>query len=198
MTAAFGRRHERGRFVSPDLRSQVRLRPAATPDVELFERWDRDPDVIAATSDDPNADKAFADAYWQQELSTQSPLSFYLVAELNQRPIGAMQIIDPLLEPTHYWGDCEPYLRAIDIWIGEADARDLGYGTAMMRQAINRCFAEPVVTAIVIDPLTSNTRVHRFYQRLGFQPVGRRSFGGDDCLVHRLERCGMVLRKGSP
>jgi aminoglycoside 6'-N-acetyltransferase len=44
------------------------------------------------------------------------------------------------------------------------------------------------VTAIVIDPLASNTRAHGFYQRLGFEPEGRRMFGDDDCLVHRLTR----------
>ena len=41
---------------------------------------------------------------------------------------------------------------------------------------------------MVIDPLTSNTAAHRFYRRLGFVPVGRRTFGTDDCLVHRLDR----------
>jgi len=44
------------------------------------------------------------------------------------------------------------------------------------------------VTAIVIDPLASNERAHRFYRRMRFRPVGRRSFGEDDCLVHELTR----------
>ena len=58
----------------------------------------------------------------------------------------------------------------------------------MMRRAFQVCFAEPAVTAIVIDPLTSNTRAHKFYRRLGFVPEGRRLFDDDDCLVHRLTR----------
>ena len=58
----------------------------------------------------------------------------------------------------------------------------------MMHAAIRRCFAPPTVTAILIDPLTSNVDAHRFYQRFGFVEVGRRTFGSDDCLVHRLER----------
>jgi aminoglycoside 6'-N-acetyltransferase len=44
------------------------------------------------------------------------------------------------------------------------------------------------VTAVVIDPLASNVRAHRFYARLGFKPVGERRFGPDDCLVHELTR----------
>lgn len=58
----------------------------------------------------------------------------------------------------------------------------------MMRVALQRCFANPRVTAIVIDPLASNVRAHKFYRRMGFKPVGRRTFGRDDCLVHELTR----------
>jgi aminoglycoside 6'-N-acetyltransferase len=99
-----------------------------------------------------------------------------------------MQIIDPFTEQTHYWGEIEPNLRAIDIWIGAAEDLSKGYGETMMRRAFQLCFAESAVTAIVIDPLASNTRAHGFYQRLGFEPEGRRMFGDDDCLVHRLTR----------
>lgn len=51
------------------------------------------------------------------------------------------------------------------------------------------------VTAIVIDPLNSNTRAHAFYQRLAFVPTHRQLFGGtDDCLVHRLTRAAWMAR----
>ena len=74
------------------------------------------------------------------------------------------------------------------IWIGMADDLGKGYGETMMRRAFQLCFAEPAVDAIVIDPLASNTRAHKFYQRLGFVPEIRQRFGDDDCLVHRLAR----------
>ena len=92
-------------------------------------------------------------------------------------PIGFVQIIDPAEEESHYWGDVPANLRAIDIWIGEEAYLGKGHGTEIMRLAIDRCFAPPEVTAIIIDPLVSNTRSHRFYQRLGFAPIERRSFG---------------------
>jgi aminoglycoside 6'-N-acetyltransferase len=166
----------------------LRLRAATVSDVAILDRWDRDPDVISATSDAGDADKAFGDLDWAVELCAQSEVSYYLIAELDGRPIGAMQLIDPHLEPTHYWGDIVPNLRAIDIWIGDAADRGHGHGEAMMRLACRRCFADPAVTAIVIDPLASNTRALTFYARLGFAPEGRRWFGDDDCLVHRLTR----------
>ena len=168
--------------------NSVRLRPAVPADAALLHGWDREPHVIRAVTDDPTAEEAFIDADWEQEISDQSPVSYFLIGEENGRPVGAMQVIDPHLEPTHYWGEIEPNLRALDIWLGPADALGRGLGTAMMTQALGACFAAPEVTAIVIDPLASNTDAHRFYQRLGFRPVGRRLFGPDDCLVHRIER----------
>ena len=57
-----------------------------------------------------------------------------------------------------------------------------------MRLALARCFAEPAVTAVLIDPLANNIAAHRFYERLGFRFVERRRFGLDDCFVYRLDR----------
>jgi aminoglycoside 6'-N-acetyltransferase len=174
---------------------RITLRPATLADVPTLDRWDRDPDVISATSDDPDAEKAFEGAYWPDELAMQSDVYRYYIAELEGRAIGGMQIIDPLREPTHYWGEVEPDLRAVDIWIGDASDRGQGHGEQMMRLAFEICFGDPAVTAILIDPLESNERAHRFYRRLGFEPVGRQTFGEDDCLVHRLTRAGWLARR---
>lgn len=170
--------------------SKLILRNATHADVPTLERWDLEPHVISATSDDVNAPKAFGDTYWPDELTMQDEFYQYFIAELDGRPIGAMQIIDPYNEKTHYWGEIEPNLRAVDIWIGDADDLGKGHGETMMRLAFPLCFADPAVTAIIIDPLASNTRAHKFYQRIGFQPVGRQRLGDDDddCLVHRLTR----------
>ena len=175
--------------LSPAVSGKVVLRPAKVADAPLLDSWDREPHVIACSSDTPGLAVAFDGIVWAEELAAASDLSFHLIAEVDGRPIGAMQIIDPHLEPTHYWGEIEPNLRAMDIWIGPADALNRGYGTQMMTQAITDAFAEPKVTAIVIDPLNTNTRAHRFYRRLGFVEVGRQVFNdADDCLVMRLER----------
>lgn len=167
---------------------QVRLRPATLADVPTLQAWDREPHVIACSSDRPDLEIAFDGIDWPEELTASSEVSFYQIAEVDGRPIGVMQVIDPHLEPTHYWGEIEPNLRAMDIWIGPRDALNQGYGTQMMTQAIDAAFADPKVAAIVIDPLNSNADAHRFYHRLGFKDVGRRMFDEDDCLVMRLDR----------
>jgi aminoglycoside 6'-N-acetyltransferase len=156
------------------------LRPASVADAPLLRRWDDEPHVIAS---DPNDEWA-----WETELGKEHAWREQLVAEVDGRPIGFVQIIDPALEETRYWGEVPGGLRAIDIWIGEADALGKGYGTAIMHLALDRCFKDPSVGAVIIDPLTSNTRAIRFYERLGFRFVERRHFGDDDCSVYRLER----------
>src|SRR5262249_1322239 len=148
--------------------------------------WDHEPDVIACSTDNPDAEQAFQDIVWADEIAMKSDATCYYIAELDGRPIGAMQVIDPHLEPTHYWGEIEPNLRAIDIWIGDEADRNKGLGRLMMSAVIDACFAGPSVTGIILDPLNSNTDAHRFYQRLGFKAIGRQLFNDeDDCLVHR-------------
>jgi hypothetical protein len=48
------------------------LRRATLADVPTLERWDREPHVIAATTDDPGAEKAFGDHDWTAALPDQS------------------------------------------------------------------------------------------------------------------------------
>lgn len=63
-----------------------------------------------------------------------------------------------------------------------------GYGSQMMRQALDKCFSDPTVTAVLIDPLASNTRAHKFYEKMGFEFVEERWFDEDRCFVYRIER----------
>lgn len=168
----------------------MNLRPASLADLDLLRYWDEQPHVLAA---DPNDDWG-----WEVELAHTPDWREQLIAELDGRPVGFIQIIDPAREESHYWGEIAPNLRAIDIWIGEETDLGKGYGTQMMQMAIDRCFADPTITAILVDPLASNIRVHRFYERFGFQCVERRWFGKDDCLVYRLDRTDRQGIDGKP
>lgn len=156
------------------------LRLATIDDLATLRRWDEAPQVIAS---DPNDDWN-----WEIELARWPSWREQLVAEVDGIPIGFVQIIDPAKEESRYWGDVPTNLRAIDIWIGEESYLGRGHGTRMMQLALQRSFANPDVAAVIVDPLASNTRAIKFYERLGFKSIGRRLFGEDDCLVLRLDQ----------
>ena len=159
----------------------MHFRPAKPSDLALLRYWDTKPHVMAATGGNANWD-------WETELAHVPDGRELLIAQVGGRDIGFMQIMDPARDESKYWGETAPGFRAIDIWIGEEDDLGRGHGTHMMRLALDRCFADAAVKAVLLDPLASNTCAHRFYERLGFRPVERRMFGSDDCLVYRLDR----------
>ncbi len=167
----------------------ITLRQASIEDLATLQHWDQQQHNIDA---DPNDDWE-----WETELLRRPPWRAQLIAELNGTPLGFLQIIDPLEEETHYWGSVPPNRRAIDIWIGEADNLGKGYGTIMMKLALERCFADEKVEAILIDPLVSNKRACRFYEKMGFTFVERRRFGEDDCYVYQLDRAAYFASSSS-
>ena len=176
---------------SSSLDLKVILRDANIHDLELLQYWDQKEHVRNISS--------FDDWNWQVELDRKPSWRKQWIAEVvgvddEERmqppiPIGCVQVIDPAIEETHYWGmDCPPYLRAIDIWIGEEDYLGKGYGTQIMTLVLDDCFAQREVEAVILDPLASNIKAQRFYERLGFRNVGLRKFGPDECVIQRLER----------
>jgi aminoglycoside 6'-N-acetyltransferase len=134
---------------------EVSLRPARPAGREFLRLWDSRPHVTAATGEDGDFD-------WDFELPRRVAWRELLIAEETGRPVGFLQIIDPTEEETHYWGEIGSNLRAIDIWIGEEAELGRGLGTAVMALALDRCFADSAVEAVLIDPLAANTRAHRF------------------------------------
>ena len=60
-------------------------------------------------------------------------------------------------------------------------------GTSMVLEAIETA-RRAECRVISLTTTNANLRAIGFYQRLGFQPIGVRQFGSDECLVHRLER----------
>lgn len=159
---------------------KVILRPATIADIDVLRSWDEQPHVIDSSPNDVWD--------WEYELPRIHDWRELLIAEVNGRPVGFVQIIDPEKEETHYWGDAPPNLRALDIWIGESTDLNKGYGTQMMQQTLERCFGSPEVTAVIIDPLASNTNAIRFYQRMGFVFTEHRWFEEDYCAIHQITR----------
>lgn len=163
----------------------LKLRLADINDLQLLNYWDTKQHVIDC-DDDENWE-------WQKELNRNPDWREQLIAELNGEPIGFIQIIDPYLEETKYWGDVGKNIRAIDIWIGEEKNLNKGYGSIMMKLAAERCFAKAKVEKIIIDPLSTNTKAHRFYERLGFSFVAKANLQGSSCFIYELKRADWLI-----
>lgn len=162
------------------------FRNATIKDLDLLRYWDTKQHVIDC---DPEGDWN-----WAEELKRTPLWREQLIAEADGRPVGIVQIIDPREEEEHYWGDMPKGKRAIDIWIGEENDLGRGYGTKMMELALARCFQNAEVDEILIDPLESNTKAIRFYERLGFSFLEKRSFDGDICLIYHFTRSSWESR----
>lgn len=158
----------------------IRLRNATFEDLTLLKHWDEQPHVVASDPDE--------EWDWAYELERHPSWREQLIAEPDGKPIGCLQIIDPFWEESGYWHPIEKNKRAIDIWIGEAQDLNKGYGTQMMKLAITKCFSNPEVTSILVDPLLSNTKAHNFYKKIGFQYKETRMFNGTPCKIFELRR----------
>ncbi|MCR9131494.1 MAG: acetyltransferase [bacterium] len=160
--------------------SQVHFRKATIEDLKLLEYWDTKDLVIQS---DPNGSWN-----WEEDLMNDSEFVQQYIAMIDDEPLGYVMIIDPANEPTHYWGEVEQKLRAIDIWIGEEKNLGKGYGTKMMHTALKLCFENSDVQAVLIDPLTANKRAIQFYEQIGFRHIETKMFGDDECYVMRIDR----------
>ena len=183
---------------------RIQFRNATINDITLLLQWDEKEHLQGSWMGDVD----FNDWNWEYELRRNDvSWRYQLIAETfvenddsnedenRTIPIGFVQVIDPFEEETHYWGiDCERHLRAIDIWIGDERYINRGYGTQMMKQILASAmvFGNTNVTGVIIDPMAENDAAHRFYQRLGFIPIGIRYFGPDKCLIHRMNRTDYV------
>ena len=154
--------------------SDLILRRASSTDVPALRRWDAAAHVMAVSGDDEP---------WEWEREIDFPWQEVWIGEVDGRAIGVVILLDAYTEPSHYWGEVSPGTYAIDIWIGEVDALHRGYGVSMMRHAIDRAFNEHNAREILIDPLATNTNAIGFYRHMGFDEVGPRRFGADDCVV---------------
>ena len=125
---------------------------------------------------------------WPREVEASWQEVWIIDLSATTKPIGVVVVLDAATDPSGYWGEVSPGTCAIDIWISDASQLRKGYGTVMMKHAIDRCFHVHNAHTILIDPLAENDGAISFYQHLGFEVIGPRTFGADECIVLRLRR----------
>ena len=161
--------------------SELTFRRASTDDVMLLGVMSNAPHVFPSLGTDQPWDwPRGVEASWQEV--------WIIDLSATTKPIGVVVVLDAAADPSGYWGEVSPGTYAIDIWISDASQLRKGYGTVMMKHAIDRCFHVHNAHTILIDPLAKNEGAIAFYQHLGFEVIGPRTFGADECIVLRLRR----------
>ena len=102
--------------------------------------------------------------------------------------------IDPAREENHYLGERASGLRAIDIWIGKEAYIGRGFGKKMEEVVVRLCFADRMVSAILIDSIAPNKKARSFCKELGFHLVEYRHFSIVEDVAYRLERSVWMKR----
>ncbi len=159
--------------------SELTFRRASTDDVMLLDVMSNAPHVFPSLGTDQPWD-------WPREVEASWQEVWIIDLSATSKPIGVVVVLDAAADPSGYWGEVSPGTYAIDIWISDASQLRKGYGTVMMKHAIDRCFHVHNAHTILIDPLAKNEGAIAFYQHLGFEVIGARTFGADECIVLRL------------
>lgn len=160
----------------------VVMRRATLEDRPILESWDAADDVAQWAGSDGPWD-------WEHELEPQGDEQQIFLAHVDDAAVGVLQLLDAAREPSAYWGEGTPeHTWAVDMWIGEARHRGRGIGTEMMNWALTRAFEDLGAHRVLVDPLIHNAAAIRFYRRCGFDEIGPRRFGEDECLVLGIDR----------
>ena len=130
------------------------------------------------------------DQSWDRPREVEASWQKVWITDLNATwtPMGVVVVLDAAADPAGYWGEVSPGTFAIDIWIADASQLRKGYGTVMMKHAIDRCFHVHNAHTILADPHAENDGAISFYQHIGVEVIGPRNCGADECIVSRLRR----------
>ncbi len=113
---------------------------------------------------------------------------------LDDKPIGFIQCSD-----LYGYKKLSPKVKGIftneeegsfclDLFIGEEDYLNKGYGTKIVKSFVNKIINDFKAKMILIDPASSNQRAIRCYEKAGFKFIRKESIG-------TTEHCIMLFTK---
>ena len=144
-------------MTGPDI---YNFRPATMDDLTMLTTWQAEPHV-AAWWDDA--------APFDAEDLADARVARWIVSHLG-RPFGYMQDYTVHGWDDHHFFDLPAGSRGVDQYIGDAAYLGQGHGSGMIRQRMDRLFADgaPVIGT---DPHPDNAHAIAVYTNLGFRPL---------------------------
>lgn len=156
---------------------QISFQPLTRDDFPLMHRWLNN-DTVArfyGIDDDNRKYPSYEEVVdeFEADLRPDAPTHGYTIA-IDGRKVGYIQC--------YRVGDYEEYAQAIDmadddpwaidIFIGEDDARGAGMGPSIIEQFVEEyVFSRPDVNVCLLNPELENERGRRAYEKAGFRHV---------------------------
>lgn len=165
------------------------FKPLEKNDMSLFLTWAKKPHV---------RDTWFQEGYenidkYQQKIEGNG-YDYSFIIYLNDTPIGYIQTSDLYAYKIKcqnlkgVFTNEEPGTFCLDLFIGEEDYLNKGYGTEIVKAFIDKLFKDFNAKKILIDPACSNKRAIRCYEKAGFKIIRKEHDGMDECCIMRFER----------
>ena len=148
----------------------IRLMRDELQDYELMSKWLTDERVLAFYEgrDNPfDLDRAVA-KYSPRVLGEDKVVPCIL--EHHDTPIGYMQYY-AVTEMEESGPEADGPVFGIDMFIGEPDLWDRGIGTRALKMLVEYLFSALSAARVVIDPVVTNERAIRCYEKSGFMKV---------------------------
>lgn len=108
---------------------------------------------------------------------------------IDDKPVGYIQTSDLYAYKTKcpklkgLFTNEDPGSFCLDLFIGEEDYLNKGYGTAIVKAFVDKLFKDFKAKKILIDPACSNQRAIRCYEKAGFKIMRKENDGVTECYV---------------
>ena len=144
--------------------TRIEFAVVGAADLPLISRWLQRPHVArwfhtAQEWLDEIRDGLAAD--WRQQL----------LVSIDGRPAGYAQCCDCDRAPVGMWSGCPAGTWGIDLFIGESEFLGRGLSRTVMRHLIARCWQDPCIRWLTVDPEEDNPVALRVFRYAGFRPV---------------------------
>jgi len=165
---------------------RIEFRPLRKEDLPLLLEWLNRPHVAEWWHDEGSLVELEAE-YFPPVESPGDARPY--IAYAGERPVGYIQSYVAADFGTGWWpGQHDHGVLGIDQFLTDPNDLGRGLGTALVERFTAFLFEDPAVIRIVVDPLPTNRRAIRCYEKAGFRPIDTITTPDGPALLMTLER----------
>lgn len=163
---------------------KIKFKKFSATDMPLFLTWSKKPQV---------KDTWFAGGYESiekyREKTKGNGYDYAFIIYLDDKAIGYIQCSDlyayrtKCSAPQGVFTNEELGTFCLDLFIGEEEYLNKGYGTEIVKAFVAKLFKDFKAKKILIDPACSNQRAIRCYEKAGFKIARKEHDGVNECCI---------------